>query len=180
MYFRWQSRSATDPDGELGAREASPPIEDPVRVSGAEGADEKPEEEEDILMDFQDEDGIGDQYGLVEIPGGIGVDSCASDNVMAKKHLPGYTIKPSAGSRRGQRWGSASGHMIPNEGECTYAFMTEHGNISCGTTQVGEVRRPLAAVSKITKAKNIAFFDEDNDWILDKFGSKSPIENPHA
>ena len=58
--------------------------------------------------------------------------------------------------------------MIPNEGEWTYAFMTEHGNISCGTTQVGEVRRPLAAVSKITKAKNIAFFDEDNDWILDK------------
>ena len=46
--------------------------------------------------------------------------------------------------------------------------MTEHGSISCGTTQVGEVRRPLAAVSKITKAGNIALFSEGNDWILDK------------
>ena len=39
---------------------------------------------------------------------------------------------------------------------------------SKGTTQVGKVRRPLAAVSKITKAKKIGFFCEDEDWIIDR------------
>ena len=120
------------------------------------------------LYDFFDDEGPGDRCGLQEIPGGIGVDSCASDNVMSKSHLKGFTIKPSAGSKRGQKWGSASGHTIPNEGECTYSFMTEHGDISRGTTQVGEVRRPLAAVSKITAAGNIAFFADGDDCIISR------------
>ena len=46
--------------------------------------------------------------------------------------------------------------------------MTETGEVSRGTTQVGEVRRPLAAVSKITKANNIAFFCDGDDWIIDR------------
>ena len=46
--------------------------------------------------------------------------------------------------------------------------MTETGGVSQGTTQVGEVRRPLAAVSKITKANNIAFFCDGDDWIIDR------------
>ena len=33
---------------------------------------------------------------------------------------------------------------------------------------MGEVKRPLAAVSKITKAGNIAFFSEGEDWLIDK------------
>ena len=37
-----------------------------------------------------------------------------------------------------------------------------------GTTQIGEVRRPLAAVSKITKAGQVAFFSQGEDWLLDK------------
>ena len=106
---------------------------------------------------------------MVEIPGGIGIDSCASDNVMAKKMLPGYRVRPSAGSKRGQRWGSASGHGIRNEGEVTYRFMTEHGEVAKGTTQVGEVRRPLAAVSNLTKkGQKIAFFCDGHDWIIDR------------
>ena len=46
--------------------------------------------------------------------------------------------------------------------------MTESGTISKGLTQVGEVRRPLAAVSKITGANNIVFFCQDEDWIVDR------------
>ena len=41
-----------------------------------------------------------------------------------------------------------------------------------GTTQIGEVRRPLAAVSKITKAGQVAFFSQGEDWLLDK---KDPL-----
>ena len=46
--------------------------------------------------------------------------------------------------------------------------MTDTGSISSGTTQVGEVQRPLAAVSKISKAGNITFFSEGEDWIIDR------------
>ena len=42
------------------------------------------------------------------------------------------------------------------------------GLVNRGTTQIGDVRRPLAAVSKITEANNIAFFSTDEDWIIDK------------
>ena len=31
---------------------------------------------------------------------------------------------------------------------------------------LGEVKRPLAAVSKITEAGNIAFFAEDENWLI--------------
>ena len=129
-------------------------------------------DDEGMLDDLPTDDGIGAQYGLDEIQGGIGVDSCASSSVMARSMLPGYRVKPSAGSRRGQRWGSASGHSIPNEGEVTYRFMTEAGVMRKGTTQVGEVKRPLAAVSDMTAANQLVFFCEGEDWIIDK---KDPV-----
>ena len=128
---------------------------------------------DDVLFDLPTDEGIGNSYGLVEIPGGIGIDSCASDNVMHRDMLPGYKVRPSAGSRRGQQWGSASGHGIKNEGEVTYDLMTEHGDLSRGTTQIGKVRRPLAAVSNMTKrAKKIVLFCENDDWAIDR---KDPI-----
>ncbi len=46
--------------------------------------------------------------------------------------------------------------------------MTDTGAVSSGTTQVGEVQRPLAAVSKISKAGNLTFFSEGEDWIIDR------------
>ena len=136
---------------------------DPNKQDGGDDDDEF----DGDLNDFPEEDGIGHEHGLEEVPGGIAIDSGAADNVMSKKHLRGYTIKPSPGSRAGRRWGSASGHAIPNEGEVVYSFMVESGDVKRGKTQVGEVRRPLAAVSQLTKDKrNIVFFCEDEDWII--------------
>ena len=70
--------------------------------------------------------------------------------------------------RKDKHGGSASGHSIANEGEVVYQFMTEDGKVAEGKTQVEEVRRPPAAVSKITKAGPIAFFSEEEDWLIDK------------
>ena len=111
---------------------------------------------------------VGARFGLEEVEGGIGIDSCASDNVMSRRHLPGYKIHPSPGSKRGQKWGSASGHSIRNEGQATYKFVTDAGGLARGTTQIGEVKRPLAAVSKIAAAGNIVLFSTDSDYIIDK------------
>ena len=82
----------------------------------------------------------------------------------------GYKVVPSPGSKRGQRWGSASGHSIPNQGQVSYHFMTEDGAVNKGTTQIGDVQRPLAAVSRISEAGNISFFCDANggsDYIMD-------------
>ena len=47
--------------------------------------------------------------------------------------------------------------------------MTEHGDVARGTTQVGKVRRPLAAVSNMSKKGNkMVLFCEDNDWAIDR------------
>ena len=46
--------------------------------------------------------------------------------------------------------------------------MVEGGAIRKGRTQVGEVRRPLAAVSEITKSNQIAFFCQGEDWLIDR------------
>ena len=153
-------------DGEI-------PVADWFKCADLQLCNDIPDDESDgELYDLPTDSGPGDEHGLEEIAGGIGIDSCASDNVMARRHLRAYQIKSSEGSRRDQKWGSASGHSIANEGEVTYRFMMEDGKIGEGTTQVGEVRRPLAAVSKITKAGKIAFFSQGEDWLIDK---KDPI-----
>ena len=46
--------------------------------------------------------------------------------------------------------------------------MVEGGAIRKGRTQVGEVRRPFAAVSEITKSNQIAFFCQGEDWLIDR------------
>ena len=72
---------------------------------------EQPKEEEvGDLFDIWEDEGIGAKHGLTEIEGGIGIDSCASDNVTARKHLKsmGYKIKPSAGSKTTLALGQAS------------------------------------------------------------------------
>ena len=96
------------------------------------------------------------------------MDSGASNNVMSRRHLKGYKVQPSAGSRRGQRWGCASGKAIENEGEVHYRFMNEDGKINRGVTQVGEARRPLAAVSSVTHNDKMVFFCSGDDWIIDR------------
>ena len=50
----------------------------------------------------------------------------------------------------------------------TYKFITDSGALARGTTQIGEVKRPLAAVSKISAAGNIVLFSTDSDYIIDK------------
>ena len=48
-----------------------------------------------------------------------------------------------------------------------YKFMSESGAIHRAKTQVGEVRRPLAAVSRLTEdQRNIVFFCQGEDWII--------------
>ena len=121
-------------------------------------------------MDLPDTECIGTKLGLVEVPGGIGVDSCASDNVSMRSMFTGlgYAVEPSPGSQRKQRWGSASGHSIRNEGQVKYRFLTEEGTVNKGTTQIGGVQRPLTAVSKISEASNMSIFcDADGGSDID-------------
>ena len=55
-----------------------------------------------------------------------------------------------------------------NEGQAAYRFLTDAGTIARGSTQIGEVKRPLAAVSKITAAGNLVMFGDGCDFIIDE------------
>ena len=46
--------------------------------------------------------------------------------------------------------------------------MNEDGEIKKGRTQVGDVKRPLAAVSELTNNNQIGFFCKGEDWIIDR------------
>ena len=50
--------------------------------------------------------------------------------------------------------------------------MTEAGKVAKGTTQVGQVKRPLAAVSKMIAAGNFAFFSSEENCLID---SRDPL-----
>ena len=101
------------------------------------------------------------------------LDSGACDHVAARRELPGYEVKPSAGSRAGKKYTGASGHTILNEGEIDVVMhapgsgkkMTQVDT----TFQIANINRPLLSVSKICSSGNLDVVCRQNGaLILDK------------
>ena len=101
--------------------------------------------------------------------GKITVDSGAAESVWPEGLMPEIQTKPSVGSQTGVTYVAANGNRMPNLGEKKVHFKTKDGLNFSITFQVTKVKKPLAAVSKITQKGN---------WI--RFGpSEAYIENPH-
>ena len=77
------------------------------------------------------------------------VDSGAGQSVGPRSLADPSKIKPSAGSKAGQCFTSASGDSLPNEGELVLAAVSEDGRSMQATFQVADITRPLLSVSKI-------------------------------
>ena len=82
------------------------------------------------------------------------VDSGAAENVASRETAPNVRIMPSAGSRRGQKYITAKGDVMVNEGEQSLKVMTEEGATTDITFQITDVRRPLCSVVKICDRGN--------------------------
>ena len=86
--------------------------------------------------------------------GKITVDSGAAESVWPEDLMPEVQTKPSIGSQTGVTYIAANGNKMPNLGEKKVHFRTKDGLNSSILFQVTKVKKPLAAVSKITEKGN--------------------------
>ena len=86
------------------------------------------------------------------------VDSGASTPVAPPSMAPNCTIRPSEGSRRGQKFTSASKHKLKNLGEQRLDACTEDGHETEVLFQIADVSRPLVSVSGICERGNRVIF----------------------
>ena len=93
------------------------------------------------------------------------VDSGASDTVANNSIAPKCPVRPSEGSRNGVEYVSASGNVIPNEGEKHVGVLTEEGHLCRLKIQMSQVNEALLSVSKICDAGHEVTFTKTGDQI---------------
>ena len=95
------------------------------------------------------------------------MDTGAGKSVTSAKTAAGYTIRPSAGSKAGQRFIGPGDERYPNKGEVTLRFDTEESLPLCGDFQVADgLSKTLAAVSDSCDKGNLGFFDNDGSYLI--------------
>ena len=138
-----------------------PDIEDNSWMDGAYLLDDAEEEQDkpsgellNLSWRLDIEDFGGRKFVRVESE----VDSGASTPVAPPSMMPGVKVVPSEGSRRGQKWSSASKHKIRNLGEQRLKAVTEEGEETEVLFQIADVSKPLVSVSAICERGNRVIF----------------------
>ena len=114
------------------------------------------------------------------------VDSGACDHVwnpelgpVDLKKLGLIRVTPAV--RDGVTYGSASGHLLTNDGEAEIIAYTEEGFEIKLVMQMVGVTKPLLAVRKMCAAGNRVVFDDDGSYIEDKgTGGKTAISKENG
>ena len=102
------------------------------------------------------------------------VDSGASAPVAPPSMLPNVKIRPSEGSKRGQKFTSASKHKLKNLGEQKAKAYTETGEPTEVLFQVADVSKPLVSVSAICERGNRVVFGKSGG-VVQNLASGSQI-----
>ena len=90
-------------------------------------------------------------------------------HVCADTDAPGYEIRESAGSKRGQRFTVGDGGKLANQGE--FDLNLEAGNASLKSPfQVAKATRPLMSVGKICDQGHTISFDAEKAIIRNAVG----------
>ena len=115
-----------------------------------------------------------------KMPGGEGwvrvravIDSGAGASVGPKCLAGTGKLRPSSGSKAGQKFTSASGEPLKNEGEVVLPSFTEDGLSLKATFQIADITRPLLSVSKICEKGNLISFGANGGVIMDENGRKT-------
>jgi hypothetical protein len=98
------------------------------------------------------------QYGegWVKVSGCM--DSGAADHVTNRDTVPHVPIRPSPGSKRGQKFISATGSKAANEGEQQLQGYTAQGDEADMIMQITDVKKTLFSVPKICERGNRVIF----------------------
>ena len=86
------------------------------------------------------------------------MDSGASAPVAPPSMMPSVKIEPSEGSKRGQKYSSASKHKIKNLGQQHLKACTEQGDETEVLFQIADISKPLVSVSAICEKGNRVIF----------------------
>ena len=110
-----------------------------------------------------------DEYREIDIE--VMLDSGCCKHVMDAEDAPGYTVMPSAGSRRGQNFIVGNGQRIPNEGEVHLSLLAPAGGDEQtpvqSVFQIAEITRPLMSVSQICDQGYACVFTKDGAEVMD-------------
>ena len=138
-----------------------PDIEDNSWMDGAyllDDAEEEQDKPSGELLNLSWRSDIEDFGGRKFVRVESVVDSGASTPVAPPSMMPGVKVVPSEGSRRGQKWSSASKHKIRNLGEQRLKAVTEEGEETEVLFQIADVSKPLVSVSAICERGNRVIF----------------------
>ena len=106
---------------------------------------------------------------LYQYPGWVRIrtilDSGAAQSIAPPSMAKGVPVRPSEMSSQGRSYTSADGGRIENKGQQVLHVTTNEGRQGMTRCQVGDVNRPLMAVSQIADAGNILQFASDGGWI---------------
>ena len=104
------------------------------------------------------------------------MDSGASAPVAPPDMLPNVTIRESPGSKRGQRFSSASKHKLKNLGEQRILACTEEGEATEVLFQIADISKPLVSVSAICERGNRVLFGKAGGVVINiKSGKQIPF-----
>ena len=104
------------------------------------------------------------------------VDSGASQPVAPPTMAPNVPIVPSEGSRRGQRYTSASKHRLANLGEQSICACTEEGDMTGVKFQIADVSKPLVSVSALCEKGNRVIFGRSGGVVKNlRTGKETPF-----
>ena len=93
------------------------------------------------------------------------VDSAAVDHVMKDTTVPQIKKRPSAGSKNGKHWWSASNHKIYNEEEQMVCFETACEKKRRILFQIAKVGRTLVSVDKLSETGHTVILNKKNPRI---------------
>ena len=96
------------------------------------------------------------------------LDSGACRHVMAGESAPGYPVRESPGSRRGQNFIVGNGERVPNEGQMILNLETDDGAAATATFQVADLTRPLMSVSQICEQGYRCIFEDSCARVVNK------------
>ena len=121
-------------------------------------ADEEPDKASGELLNLNWRSDMEDFGGRKFVRVESVVDSGASSAVAPPSMMPGVKVVPSEGSRRGQKWSSASKHKIKNLGEQRLKAVTEEGEETEVLFQIPDMSKVLVSVSAICERGNRVIF----------------------
>ena len=133
----------------------SPSGDGQVMIFEDEATDKK-HDGEILNLDWRSEPEAFDNKRWVKVKSVM--DSGASAPVAPPQMMPSVKIVPSEGSKRGQRYSSASKHKLRNLGQQHIKAMTEEGDPTEVLFQIADVSKPLVSVSAICEKGNRVIF----------------------